>query len=128
EKRRRPVAAGELPVPVARLTSLLLALGGLALSAAIGVGFFLVALGYLVLQALYSAVLKNLVVVDVFAVAAGFLLRVVAGAEAVAVPISNWLYLCTLLLSLFLALSKRRAELVALGADAGRHRPILAEY
>jgi len=128
EKRRRPVAAGELPVSVAGLMSLVIALAGLALSAAIGAPFLLVALAYLALQGLYSAVLKNVVLVDVFAVAAGFLLRVVAGAEAVAVPISNWLYLCTLFLSLFLALSKRRAELVALGADAGRHRPILAEY
>jgi hypothetical protein len=67
-------------------------------------------------------------VLDVFAIAAGFVLRVVAGADAIDVPISNWLYLCTLLLALFLALEKRRAELVLLGGEAGNHRGILASY
>jgi 4-hydroxybenzoate polyprenyltransferase len=128
EKRRRPLAAGELSPALASATSVALALGGLALSAAIGRTFLAVALAYVALQVLYSSVLKHLVIVDVFAVAAGFVLRVVAGAEAVAVPISNWLYLCTLLLSLFLALAKRRAELTLLGDDAPGHRRILVEY
>jgi len=128
EKRRRPIAAGQVSPALAVAASLALALGGLGLSAAIGRRFVAVALAYLVLQALYTSVLKQLVIVDVFAVAAGFVLRVVAGAEAVAVPISNWLYLCTLLLSLFLALAKRRAELTLLGDDAPGHRRILTEY
>jgi hypothetical protein len=67
-------------------------------------------------------------VVDVFAIAGGFVLRVVAGAEAVDVPISSWLYLTTLFLAIFLALEKRRAELTLLGDRAAQHRGILAEY
>lgn len=128
EKRTRPVAAGELSARAAAGASLALAAAGLALSASLGWPFFACAAGYLVLQAAYSAFLKRVAVVDVFAIAAGFVLRVVAGAEVIDVPISNWLYLCTLLLALFLALEKRRAELVLLGGEAGNHRGILASY
>ena len=128
EKRRRPLAAGDLGAGAAALAAGGLVATGLLLGGTISRAFLAVAAGYVVLQVAYSFVLKNVVIVDVFAIAAGFLLRVVAGAEAVAVPISNWLYLCTLLLSLFLALAKRRAELGTLGAEAARHRRILAEY
>lgn len=127
-KSHRAVAAGLVTVPLALLVAGALAAAGLVLAALLGRGFFACAGGYLVLQALYTAWLKHLVVVDVFAIAAGFVLRVVAGAEAIHVPISNWLYLCTLLLSLFLALGKRRAELVLLEGGAAAHRKILAEY
>jgi len=128
EKRARPIAAGELPVGLAAGAAIFLALGGLTLSFALGGSFFTVAVAYLGLQVLYTVQLKNLVIVDVFAVASGFVLRVVAGAEAIAVPISNWLFLCTMLLSLFLALAKRRAELTLLDTRAGLHRRILSEY
>jgi 4-hydroxybenzoate polyprenyltransferase len=128
DKRRRPVAAGLLSVRRALVTSAGLAVVGVGLAVALGPGFVACALGYLALQMLYTLWLKHVVIVDVFAVAAGFVLRVVAGAEAVAVPISNWLYLCTLLLSLFLALAKRRDELTRLAGDAASHRQILAEY
>ncbi len=127
-KRRRPIAAGEVPAAMASGAALVLAVGGLGVGAAVGRGFLVTAVAYLALQALYTTWLKHVVVVDVFAVATGFVLRVVAGAEAVAVPISNWLYLCTLLLSLFLALAKRRAELTLLADEAAQHRRILAEY
>src|SRR5262249_5681976 len=127
-KRARPIAAGELPVGLAATAAVLLALSGLTLSLTLGVSFFTVALAYLLLQVLYTVRLKDLVLVDVFAVAAGFVLRVVAGAEAIAVPISNWLFLCAMLLALFLALAKRRAELTLLDAQAGLHRRILGEY
>jgi 4-hydroxybenzoate polyprenyltransferase len=88
-----------------------------------------VALSYLVLQLVYSLWLKHLVLLDVFAIAAGFVLRVVGGAVVIAVPISNWLYLCTLLLALFLASAKRRAELLAFDeGGAHHHRRSLAHY
>ena len=127
-KRSRPVAAGELPPSLAAAAALALGAAGLALGWRLGAGFFGWAVGYLGLQALYSALLRNVAVLDVFAVAAGFVVRVVAGAEAIAVPVSNWLYLCTLLLALFLALEKRRAELLLLGSEAARHRGILGSY
>ncbi len=128
EKRHRPIAAGELPVGVAGAASALLAAGGLGGALALSLPFGGAAAAYLVLQLGYSLLLKHLVLIDVFALAAGFVLRVVAGALAIAVPISNWLYLCTLLLALFLALAKRRAELVALEEEAGSHRRSLALY
>ena len=127
-KRERPVAAGLLPPAWAAGAALGLGALGLALAWALGAGFFGWGVAYLALQALYSGLLKSVAVLDVFAVAAGFVVRVVAGAAAIDVPVSNWLYLCTLLLALFLALEKRRAELVLLGAEAGRHRGILAAY
>jgi 4-hydroxybenzoate polyprenyltransferase len=128
EKRHRPIASGELPAAPAVWAALVLGGLGLALSSVLGFPFLACAVGYLLLQALYSGLLKRAPVLDVFAIAGGFVLRVVAGAEAIGVPISNWLYLCTLLLALFLAIEKRRAELVLLADGAGRHRGILARY
>ncbi|HVP69653.1 MAG TPA: decaprenyl-phosphate phosphoribosyltransferase [Anaeromyxobacteraceae bacterium] len=128
QKRYRAIASGALPVPVAAAATAALAGLGLAGAALLGWPFVTVALGYLALQLAYSSALKHVAVLDVFAIAGGFVLRVVAGAEAVDVPISNWLYLTTLFLALFLALEKRRAELTLLGTEAGRHRGILSEY
>jgi 4-hydroxybenzoate polyprenyltransferase len=90
--------------------------------------FGLLLVAYMALQVAYSLRLKHIVLVDVFAIAAGFVLRALAGAVAVAVPISSWLYLCTILLSLFLGLSKRRQEVVLLEDGAIAHRQILEEY
>jgi 4-hydroxybenzoate polyprenyltransferase len=127
-KRHRPIAAGVLPRRLA--VGLAVALLGASLGAAFALSrsFGLVALGYGVLLIAYSFWLKYLVILDVLTVASGFVLRAVAGAEAVAVEISGWLIICTILLALFLALGKRRHEYLSLRGDAARHRPILAEY
>lgn len=90
--------------------------------------FAITLLGYILLHIAYSVKLKHVVLLDVFAIAGGFVLRTVAGAAVIAVPISSWLYLCTVLLSLFLALNKRRQEVVLLGAHGQLHRPLLREY
>ncbi len=127
-KSRRPLAAGLLSPAWAVGAAAVLAALGLALAWGLGAGFLAWGVAYLALQALYTGLLKRVAVLDVFAVAAGFVVRVLAGAEAIDVPVSNWLYLCTLLLALFLALEKRRAELVLLGPGAGSHRGILASY
>ncbi len=128
-KRQRPIAAGTLSPVVAGLAALFLATGSVGLSFWLAPRFGIVALAYLVLQILYSTWLKHLVLLDVFAIAAGFVLRVVAGAVVIGVPISNWLYLCTLLLALFLACAKRRAELLAFDeGEAANHRRSLAHY
>ena len=85
-------------------------------------------LAYAALLTAYSVWLKHLVILDVLTVAAGFVLRAVAGAEAIDVEISGWLVICTILVALFLALGKRRHEYLTLKGDAAAHRPILAEY
>lgn len=127
-KARRPIASGELGPRAALLAALLLAGLALGVSFWIGPAFGGVAAAYLGLLVAYSAGLKHIVIVDVLTIAVGFVLRAVAGGAAIAVPISQWLLVCTILLALFLALSKRRHELVLLADQATGHRPILEEY
>jgi len=127
-KRLRPIASGELSRTTASIFGALLLAGCLAASFRIGVAFGLVALGYGALLTAYSVWLKHIVILDVLTVAAGFVLRAVAGAVAVDVEISGWLLICTILIALFLALGKRRHEYRSLSRDAAAHRPILAEY
>jgi 4-hydroxybenzoate polyprenyltransferase len=127
-KGTRPIASGALSPRLAIVTAL--ALGSSAVAAAFAVRpmLALVAAAYLLLLIVYSMFLKHMVIVDVLTIAAGFVLRAVAGAVAVAVPISHWLLVCTTLLALFLVLSKRRHELTLLAGGATEHRRILQEY
>ena len=127
-KRTRPIASGELPVAVAVAAAAVLGAGGLAAAFMIHRQFGTVASAYLALLLGYSMALKHIVIIDVLTIAGGFVLRAVAGAVVVLVPIGPWLLVCTTLLALFLALSKRRHELVLLGGGAIEHRPILEEY
>lgn len=127
-KRRRPVASGALPIGAAIGFGVLLLAGCLAAAFRLSPAFGLVALFYGVLLTAYSLWLKHLVILDVLTVAAGFVLRAVAGAVAVDVEISGWLHICTILIALFLALGKRRHEYRSLQGDAAAQRPILAEY
>jgi len=130
EKRLRPLASGRVPPRVALAT----AAGLLPLSLALGfwldVVFGAIALGYLALSLAYDLWLKHLVLIDVMTLAGGYLARAVAGAAVIGVPVSPWLYACTLLLALFLGLCKRRAELVLVGnpGNRGSSRPALAGY
>jgi decaprenyl-phosphate phosphoribosyltransferase len=125
-KRIRPVAAGDLSSKRALLAAAVLALGALALTAAIGVDSVLLLAAFLALQLAYSTVLKHVVFADVVAISLLFVIRALAGSVAVGVRLSWWLVLCTALLAFFLALAKRRAELYADPAAAGR--PVLATY
>jgi 4-hydroxybenzoate polyprenyltransferase len=127
-KAQRPIASGALPVPTAVGVALTLGAAGLAAAYVIGPAFAVVAAGYLVLQVLYSLLLKHIVIIDVLTIAIGFVLRAVGGAVAVQVEISHWLLVCTILLALFIALAKRRHEIVLLSSGAASHRPILGEY
>ena len=130
-KRRRPIAAGLVPIPLALATSLACVAGALLLGhGADGSPVPVVAIvaGYMTLNLAYSLKLKHVVLVDAFCIAGGFLLRVQAGGAAAGAQISHWLLLCTLFLALFLALCKRRAESDLLGAGRGEHRAILLEY
>jgi 4-hydroxybenzoate polyprenyltransferase len=127
-KRYRPIARGSVPVPVALALGVTLLAGSLVAAFSLSLGFGLAAAAYAALLTAYSVWLKHLVILDVLTVAAGFVLRAVAGAEAIAVEISGWLVICTILVALFLALGKRRHEYRTLKGDAAAHRPILAEY
>src|SRR6266699_677169 len=127
-KAMRPIASGALPVSAAVTAAAAIATIAMAGSIAIGWRFAIVAVGYLTLQALYSGPLKHIVIIDVLTLSGGFVLRAVAGAVAVNVQISNWLLVCTTLLALFVALAKRRHEIVLLADDAASHRRILGEY
>lgn len=126
-KQHRPIASGAIPVGVARLVGTLLLLAGIGLAAATRWQAALVVAGYVVLTSLYSAVLKHIAVVDLIAVAAGFVLRAIAGAVATDVQMSKWFSLTTSFASLFIVAGKRYAELRDLGEDS-QTRSTLDDY
>ena len=127
-KRFRPIASGELSPGSAMAWAAGLGAAALAAAAWLSPAFAVVAAAYLALFALYSRWLKHVVVLDVLSIAIGFVLRTDAGAIAIDVPVSDWLLVCTVLLALFLGLSKRRHELTLLAGSAAGHRRILDEY
>jgi 4-hydroxybenzoate polyprenyltransferase len=132
-KRTRPLATGAVSAASALLLGVALIVLGLGASLWLDRAFALVTLVYLLLQAAYTFGLKQAVILDVIIIGVGFVLRAIAGAVVIHVPISPWLVLCTFTLCLFLGFSKRRCELNALaqngsGGDAARHRRTLAEY
>jgi len=128
-KRNRPIASGQLSETVAIAAAILIPAIVLPLSFALDVTFGLILTSYLVLQIAYSFWLKNLVIIDVMVIAAGFVLRVAAGVALVeAERFSPWLYVFTTLLALFLALGKRRQEIVLLKGQARNARAILDHY
>ncbi len=127
-KRFRPLASGQLSISLGLAWAVVLAVGGIALGFAADPAAGLCALAYIALMLAYTNSLKNMVILDVFSIALGFILRAVAGALAIHVSISPWLYVCTMLLALFLGFSKRYNELLILDHDAAQHRPALEEY
>lgn len=127
-KRRRPLAAGTLKVSTAAVTALVLAAGAFVGALVLGPLFTALLTAYLLLNLLYSAWLKNQVILDVMAISLGFVLRVLAGGAAIAVEISSWLLLCTIFIALFLAFSKRRHELSLLAESAPDQRRVLSHY
>ena len=127
-KRRRPIAAGDVSPTLAVTAAALIGASALAAAFWLGSTFGWIAATYVALFAGYSRVLKHVVILDVLTIAIGFVLRAAAGAAAIAVPMSQWLLVCTILLALFLGLSKRRHELTLLASSATGHRKILEEY
>jgi 4-hydroxybenzoate polyprenyltransferase len=129
KKRYRPLASGQLNPTVAAVAAVLLAVFSLIVGFFLSPAFDLVLLTYLVIQIAYTFYLKNVVLLDVMTIAAGFILRVAAGVAVINVErFSPWLYVCTGLLALFMVLGRRRHELLLLGQDASNHRSILTEY
>lgn len=127
-KARRPLPSGRLSARAALGAAILLASISMGLGFSINLHFGLLVSSYLLLFVLYSLALKHMVIIDVIIIAAGFVLRVAAGAVAIGVEMSNWLIICTIFLSLFLALCKRRHELLLLGESSRLHRASLLEY
>jgi 4-hydroxybenzoate polyprenyltransferase len=127
-KSRRPIAAGLVSPQAAALWALVIAAVGIGAAFAIDWRTGAVVLGYLALMTLYSYFLKYQVILDVMTISAGFVLRAMAGAYAVDVPISPWLYVVTALGALFLAITKRRAEVLLLEDNATDHRSTLQHY
>lgn len=127
-KRFRPLASGEIPPRPAGLLGIMLVILALTVSLFVTPWLTLVLVGYAVVMAAYTAWLKQVMILDVFVISAGFLLRAIAGGVAVNVPISTWLALCTMLLALFLGFCKRRNELTTLDKDAALHRTSLRGY
>lgn len=127
-KRHRPIASGAVTGATAVASAIIVTVVGIVGAVFLSQVFAICAVAYLVLMLAYSMWLKHVVIIDLFCIAAGFVLRAVAGAVVIDVEISSWLLVCTILLSLFLGLSKRRHELVILDAQATEHRKILNEY
>ena len=127
-KHRRPIADGRLAPGVAIAVSIIVAIGTAGAAAAFSSDLAFVLAGYALLMLSYSLVLKRMVVVDVIIIAGGFVLRAIGGAVVIGVPVSAWLYGCTVLLALFIGVAKRRQELVMLGPRAAHHRRNLATY
>jgi 4-hydroxybenzoate polyprenyltransferase len=129
-KRSRPLPSGELKPMTAAMASIVLAAGSLSTGFILAPLFGLILVIYLVIQIAYTLWLKHMVLLDVLAIASGFVLRVAAGVAVLeqVQRFSPWLYVCTALLALFLALGKRRHEILILGQGASNHRAILQEY
>jgi 4-hydroxybenzoate polyprenyltransferase len=127
-KSKRPIASGAVSITEAALWGTVLALVSLFFSFYISIPFGVVALIYFTLNFLYSLFLKKVVIIDVMAIAFGFLLRAIAGAVVIDVAISTWLILCTILIALFLGFCKRRQELIIYEQEPTKHREILSEY
>jgi 4-hydroxybenzoate polyprenyltransferase len=127
-KRYRPIASGRITPRQALIAAAVLELFSIITAVLISPAFALVILGYLVLMVAYTLELKQIAIIDVFAISAGFVLRAAGGAIAIDVPVSPWLYACTMLLALLVGFGKRRYELASLGAGAPAHRPSLGDY
>ncbi|MCY4530462.1 MAG: decaprenyl-phosphate phosphoribosyltransferase [Chloroflexi bacterium] len=128
KKRHRPIASGRLPIAVASVAAAVIGVPALAASYFLEPLFGLIAIVYIAIMLLYSFGLKRVVLIDVFSISGGFILRAVAGAVVIDSPISPWLYICTGLAAVFVVLSKRRSELAVAGKQAEEQRGILKAY
>lgn len=128
KKKNRPIASGEISINQAFFAGFLFFLLAFLLGTVAGGGYLVAAGIYLLLQIAYSEFLKHVVILDIITIAAGFVIRAVAGVWTIGVPLSPWLLVCAALLALFLAAAKRRHELLLLGEVSDNHRPVLSEY
>lgn len=128
KKQKRPIASGKLKLNHALLFSIILIIGGLIVSYFINIQFMILSISYILLILFYSLILKHIIIVDILVISIGFVIRAIAGGVAINVFVSPWLIVCTFLVALFLAIAKRRHEVVLLGDDGKNHRKILSDY
>lgn len=128
QKKDRPIAKGLVSTTEAAVLSGVLISGGLILGTALGVGFITILFIYITINALYSLGLKHVAILDVMIISGGFVLRILGGSVAIEVEASHWLILCTLMISVFLGFSKRRAEIVTAGKENESSRIVLKDY
>ena len=128
KKQKRPIASGILKLNHALLFAIILIIGGLIASYFINIQFMILSISYVLLILLYSLILKHIIIVDMLVISIGFVIRAIAGGVAINVFISPWLIVCTFLVALFLAIAKRRHEVVLLGDEGKNHRKILSDY
>jgi len=127
-KRKRPLPSGKLKVSTAAIFALILGITALTLASFASSTVVVILLIYAVMNIAYSLKLKHVVILDVFIIATGFMLRILAGTLGLGIPPSQWLLLCGLMVTLFLGFSKRRAEIIALSDDKSSHRKVLQDY
>jgi 4-hydroxybenzoate polyprenyltransferase len=127
-KKLRPLAAGRMPISVAVVLLVLLWIAGGALGLMVSGAVVLILLAYVAINLLYSLGLRQVVILDVFLIAAGFMLRILAGTTGVGIAPSQWLLICGFMIALFLGFAKRRAELYALSGETSNHRSVLEHY
>lgn len=128
KKKKRPLASGRLKVSHALTCAIILICIALSGAYLLNLQFFIISVAFFILMLIYSFFLKEIIIVDIMVISIGFVLRAMAGALAIGVYVSPWLIICAFLLALFLALGKRRHELVLLKENASNHRKILGEY
>jgi 4-hydroxybenzoate polyprenyltransferase len=128
EKKMRPIPAGQLSAAAGALFGSVILVAGIALGVALGGPIGLLLGSYAAINIMYGLWLKHMAILDLMCIAAGFVLRVVAGASAIGVSASHWILMCTFLLALFLGVAKRRQELVMLAGESVRHRRVLDQY
>ncbi len=128
DKCLRPIASGRISVKFAGILALILAWIATGTAAKLDNAFFITIVSYFALNILYSTILKHIVIIDLFALSANYVLRILGGTLAIREPITSWVIILATLLALFLALGKRRGEYIALQGNAAEHRPILRAY
>ncbi|HTN94499.1 MAG TPA: decaprenyl-phosphate phosphoribosyltransferase [Gallionella sp.] len=128
KKSKRPLSSGAVSITAAIVLAALLAVSGLALGYRASQTVLVILLGYVLMNIAYSLRLKHVVILDVFIIATGFMLRILAGTLGIGIAPSQWLLLCGLMVTLFLGFTKRRAEIIALSEDKTSHRRVLEHY
>lgn len=127
-KKKRPLPSGKVTIPAAVALAAACALIGITIAWSVSTEVTAIIFGYMLLNIAYSFRLKNIVLLDVFCIATGFMLRLLAGTIGVGIPPSHWLLLCGLMMTLFLGFAKRRAEIITLTESKQEHRQVLQSY